>query len=540
MARVYILAIILVICRYSANAQRQDTSFNSSTRLFNNLYRELSDHYVEPVNRDTLTINAFNGMMRRLDPWTYFMPKTVADKQKAELTKKYGGIGMMIRQIDDDIVITGVVKGFAADLAGIMISDVLVSVNGKSVKGWKTDDVISILRGETGSKVTLVYKRNGNPRNISSTLTREPITVSSVPYYGMLDEHIGYIYLNAMTSNCSQDVRYALLSLKKDPQLRGVILDLRDNGGGYTKEADDIANLFLEKGTMTKKLIGRTINETHYTQYDAVDLKIPLAILIGHYTASSAEILSGILQDYDRAVIIGERSFGKAMVQKVYDLGEGNQVNMTIAHYYTPSGRCIQVKSYRDGSGKIIEDSVQKVFRTKNGRPVKSNNAIAPDISMELRKLPVLALAAWDKHQFYKFASAYRSAHPEIPAPTVFRLTDDEFNEFYQTIVNGNYSYETGADIILKEWKQYAMEEGQWKDAESAYILLKQSIENGKKKELEAGKPTVKSWLEREICRFYYDQAGWIEASIKDDPIVLKAKEVLRDRNMYNSILGVR
>ena len=539
MKRILIPAILFIAGQHAVTAQRPDTSFNATLKLVKNLYQTLSDHYVEPVNKDSVALNTLNGMMRKLDPWTYFMDKSTANAKKEMMTNRFAGVGLTMKQLDNDIVITNVYSGYPADKGGLRSADILVSANGKSLKGLTTADASELLRGEPGSKVTVVYKRQGMSTNLSSVLTRDVIQVTSVPYYGMLTEHIGYIYISGMTTASARDVHYAYLELKKNPQLQGLILDLRDNWGGYLQSACDIASLFLPKGTSVVKVIGRTTNTHHVTRYDPFDLTIPLAVLIGNNTASSAEILSGVLQDYDRAVFIGDRTYGKAMVQDEFDLGDGNIANLTIAHYYTPSGRCIQVRGYKDSYGKIIEDSLHKVFKTKNGRPVKSHNAISPDIEMKYRLTPIIALAANKKNLFHKYAMSYRATHTQIPEPAVFRLTDAEFNEFYNSIIPEATTSITLTDLLLDEWKTEAIRDQQWKEAEPAYLLLKEKLADAKRKELEADKLIVKRLLERQICQFYYGERGYIESFIKDDAIVKKAKEILGDRNLYKSILNI-
>ncbi len=540
MNKVKLLSLALLLSQATINAQLRDTSFNASLRIINNLYQKLWYYYVEPVDKEKITRKAVDGMMSLFDPWSYFMSKPEAGEKKIELTNKYGGIGISYRKFDNEILVTEVKKGYPGDKAGIKAADVLVSANGRSFKGLEQADVRAIIMGDPGSKVTVVFRHPGNPAPVSSVITREIIQLTSVPYFGMFDEHIGYIYLSGMTEKCNEDVRSALLEFKKDPQLKGVILDLRENGGGYVQEANAIANLFIEKGKMIVRIKGRVFDTTYYTEKDPVDLHIPLVVLIAQATTSSAEILSGTLQDHDRAVFIGQRSRGKGMTQYIHDLGQGNQAAITWAYYYTPSGRCIQLKTYTDGIAKLISEAQQKTFKTSKGRTIKSNGAIVPDIETEPVSMPLITVDSAVKDLVFRYAIEYRSKHDQITAPGSFPLSAAEFEPLYQSILNTNFSFETTADKKLEEIKTAAMDEGYWDVYKQAFATFKQGIESSKKKELETKKEAIKSWVERQICIMYYNDAGWVQAAIKNDATVIKAKEILGNNSMYNSILGIK
>lgn len=539
MRQLYFLVVFAFYFLGITQAQpvQRDTSYYPNLRIWSSLYPTLLNNYVEQPDLDKLTRTGIDAMLNKLDPYTYFMPRSEAEARQRELKPKFGGTGLIIRNVDKDIVITGVRQGFAGDRAGIRPTDIILSVNGQSATGKLSAEVSELLRGDPGSKVMVVIKRQGAAQNLTYTFTREIINYTNVPYYAVIGDHIGYIKTNGMTDRVTEEVLAALLDLKKDPALNGIILDLRDNGGGYRREAEGIANLFLEKGKMIVRVKGRREDTSYYTVKAPVDTNIPLVVLIGSVTASSAEILSGALQDYDRAVFIGQRSFGKGLIQLIYDLGNGNQVQVTRAFYYTPSGRCIQARTYKDGVTQLIPDSLGQTFKTKNGRTIKGSGGISPDIVTEDMILPLKAAAAYNKNLFYKFAAAYHAKHPTIPSPPDFSITDNDYMEFLDLLAREKLSTAIPAEVKLDEWKAQAIQDGRWKSIEQSYITFRSAIEADADREMANRKLLIKSLLDQEIVGLYYYEKGKVESSLNYDPTLDQAKALLADNAKYRRIL---
>lgn len=510
--------------------------------IFTNVFKEVSLYYVDETQPGELMTEAMESMLESLDPYTTYIPEERVEDFKIQTTGNYGGIGASIRKRGDEIVLTTPYEGFAADKAGFKAGDRILEIDGKPVTGKSTDDVSTALKGAAGTEVTLKVERAG--KEIIKTFEREDVHVKSVPYYGMLDNNIGYIVLTSFTDKASKEVKAALKELKKEnEELQGLVLDLRGNPGGLLNEAVNITNIFIEKGKEVVDTKGKMEEweKTYKTLNSPDDLEIPLAVLINRGSASASEIVSGTLQDYDRAVIIGQRSFGKGLVQQTRQLSYGAQLKVTIAKYYTPSGRCIQAINYaeRDEDGSVIKipDSLRTKFTTANGRPVFDGGGIDPDIEMEPEDLSPIIISLYKEMLLFDWATEYARAHQTIAPAKEFELTDAEYTSFVKWVEDKEFHYNTETEKALDELELAAKDESYFEDLETEIASLKKRYESRHSNDLMANKAQIKRLLEEEIASRYYYDSGRIANALHSDKEIDKAIEVLKNKAAYDGIL---
>lgn len=520
-----------------------DTYFEISKNmdLFASVFKEVNTYYVDEIDPGKMTKKAIDEMLNTLDPYTNYISEAEAEDFRIQLTGQYGGIGAQIGTRGENIVITETFEGFAAQKDGLMAGDLLLEIEGKSTKGKNTNDISKLLKGQPGTKVALLIKRDG--KEMSKTITREEIKSNNVPYKGMINETTGYIKLTGFTNDAGAEVKSALLELKKNAGLKQVILDVRGNPGGLLHEAVNIVNVFVPNGQEVVSTKGKVKEweKTYRTLNPTVDTEIPLVVLVNRSSASASEIVSGTLQDLDRAVVIGQRSFGKGLVQSTRPLNYNAQVKITTAKYYTPSGRCIQALDYshrnEDGSVGSVADSLRKAFRTKNGRKVFDGGGVEPDLKVELKSYSKIAESLISKQLIFDYASEYRYRHDSIAAPKKFKLTDADFENFKKYIAQKDYEYKTSTEQALEELKKKAESENYFEAIKTQYEGLKNSLGHDKQADIDKNKTEIMQLLEEEIVRRYYYQKGKIEASFHHDTDIIEALKLFADMPRYHKIL---
>lgn len=542
--RFAIVAVILITAVVSVSflstQETRDFRIAKNLDIFFSLFRELNTFYVDDINPDKLVKEGIDDMLKTLDPYTVYYTESEGDEVAFMTTGKYGGIGSVIRGGGDYVVVQLVYKGTPSDVAGIKVGDILKKADGVSLKNYATDKVSEKLKGNPGTTINLTVERNGVEMDFA--VKREKIVVPSVPYSGMIDSKTGYIRFTSFTQNCSEDVKKALVSLKeKNPQQ--IILDLRGNPGGLLTEAVDIVNLFVGSGNEIVSTKGKIkqFDEEFKTSKSAVDEKIPLAVIINRSSASASEIVAGAIQDLDRGVIIGQRSYGKGLVQITRPLSYNTQLKVTTAKYYIPSGRCIQALDFsrpnEDGSVGIIPDSLISEFKTKNGRVVKDGGGISPDVEVVPVQLSQVTTELFLRNYIFDFASRYYWSHPGLKSIDDFSFTDKDYSDFKDFLISRKFSYKTITEESLNELIANAKKEKYYDLHKDLFNELQRDLNHTLDQDLTTFKDEITDLLEDEILSRYFYEEGSIAWSVKNDEQVLKAVDILNKREDYDSIL---
>lgn len=537
------LLLLVAVCNVRVAAQ-EDKSFEIAKNLeiFANVYKNIHQNYVEDLDPGKTMKTAIDAMLSSLDPYTNYYAESDMEDVKLQLLGQYGGIGALIHQNGKNIYIAEPYEGLPADKAGLKAGDRIVAVNGESTEGKSNSDVSGAMRGQSGTDVTLKLERDG--KVFEKTITRQEIKLPNVPYSGMLAGSIGYIKLNEFTQDAGKNVRDAFKLLKSEnPDMKGVVLDLRGNGGGLMAEAVDIVNIFMPKGELVVETKGKVAakNVKSYTRFAPEDTDIPVAVLIDSYSASASEIVSGSLQDFDRAVIIGGRSYGKGLVQNILPMTYNTQMKVTVSKYYIPSGRCIQAIDYshRDENGRAIRvpDSLKTAFKTRKGRTVYDGFGIEPDVEVEPEYMSNLTVVLVQKFFIFDFATKFVKEHKSIAPPDQFEISDDIYSDFVAFLSTKEYSYSTATEKLLEELKEIAKEEKYLEAIEKDLKELEERFQNDKQGDLQKYRKEISELLKSEIMSRYYYEKGRIEGALKNDPDVLKAIEILSDKSAYSKIL---
>jgi carboxyl-terminal processing protease len=540
----YYLLISLSVVALFSFTQTNNNYFEISKNLdiFATLYREVNAYYVDDVDAGKLMRKAIDEMLNTLDPYTNYISESEIEDFRFQMTGQYGGIGSQIGQKGDFIMITDPYEGYPAQKEDLRAGDLLLEVEGKSVRGKNSSDISKLLKGQPGTKVKLLIKREAEGE-ILKIVTREEIHVKNVPYVGMINEYTGYIRLQSFTNDAGKEVKEALLELKKNPKLSSLILDVRGNPGGLLHESVNIVNVFVARGTDVVSTKGKIkeSDKTYPTLNVAIDTLIPLVVLTNRSSASASEIVSGSIQDLDRGVIIGSRTFGKGLVQNTRPLSYGTQVKITTAKYYTPSGRCIQALDYShrndDGSVGAIPDSLKREFKTKSGRKVYDGGGVDPDILVIQQPYSKIAESLLSKQLIFDYATFYRSKNKSILAAKDFKLSDVEFGAFKDFISTKEYDYTTASERALDEFKKKAEAEKYFDGVKLQYESLRQNLKHDKSADLEKNKEELKELLEEEITKRYYFQKARYEASFKNDEDIQAALKLFEDSLKYKEIL---
>jgi carboxyl-terminal processing protease len=509
--------------------------------IFASLYREVNIYYVDSVDASKLMKKGIDNMLSTLDPYTTFIPESDKDDYRYLTTGLYGGIGAMIKQVGDYCQISDPYEGFVAQRSGVIAGDKIVSIDGVSAKGKKTDEISHMLKGKPGTKVQIVFDRGGE--KVEKTLTREEIKVKSVPYYGIVRDGIGYIKLNGFTEGAGPAVADALKEMKSKGNLKGVILDLRGNPGGLLNEAVNVSNVFIPKGQDIVSTRGKLkdLDRTYKTINEPVDTEIPLAILVNSSSASASEIVSGSIQDLDRGIIIGQRTFGKGLVQTTRQLSYNTQLKITTSKYYVPSGRCIQALDYshrnEDGSVGKIPDSLVTPFKTRAGRTVYNGGGVLPDIQTDKKIYSNISTSMMNKNVIADYATNYYFRHPQTANQTI-TLTDKDFGDFQSYISKKDYDYSTKSEKSLDELRKNAEDEKYLAALQTDIDALKAKLTHDKQSDVVKNKEEIVYLLEDEIASRYFFQQGRIRESLTHDAELEKAIEVLKDSGYYTGILS--
>lgn len=540
-----ILIIIPVVLISLLTSSYVDSYFEISKNLdiFITLFKELNLYYVDETQPGDLVEKGIDGMLLSLDPYTTYIPETDIEDYRFMTTGQYGGIGAMIRKKDSLMVVAEPYEGFPAMKAGLLAGDVILEVNEKSTEGKSTGDISSFLKGQPQTEVKVRIKRFGVDKPFDVTIKREEIQIKSVPYLGMLNEEVGYLNLSSFTDNCSQDVKDAVVELKAKG-MKKLVLDLRGNPGGLLKEAVALSNLFVSKGEMIVSTKGKVKewNKDYKATQSPLDKDMPLAVLVNRGSASASEIVSGVIQDLDRGVIIGERTFGKGLVQTTRPLSYNSQLKVTTAKYYIPSGRCIQALDYsnrnEDGSVGKVPDSLITKYETRAGRPVFDGGGINPDVEVKPMPLSDIAFNLGLKMLYFDFATEYRHQHKEIAAVKEFDIDENLYSEFKSWLETKEFDYTTDSEKVMGKLKEVAEEEKYFERIEIEYNALNEQVRHNKTHDLEEFQEEVKDLLRGEIVSRYHHQKGRIEAMLEDDSDVKKALEILADTEEYKRILS--
>ena len=551
---IYLIVVALVftsaskytISYYFDNKNDDDYfEITKNLRTMSSVYNVINTYYVDEPQPGKMMKTGIDAMLRSLDPYTVYIPESKIEDYRYMTTGQYGGIGSLIQKQGEDIVISEPYEGFPAQKNGLKAGDVLLKVDGKEVKGKAVKDMSNILKGGAGTELTIEYKRGEEEKTV--TFKREEIKIAEVPYYGMIDKEIGYIKLTSFTNTASRNIGKALRELKDSLGMKKVILDLRDNGGGLLHEAVNIVNFWTNKGQLVVETKGRleTVNRKYKTQNNPFDTDMPVVVLINDHSASASEIVSGSIQDLDRGVIIGENSYGKGLVQQTKDINFGSKVKVTIAKYYTPSGRCIQKLDYsnRDTKGKVheVSDSLVQTFKTKNGRDVKDGRGIEPDIKIEPEFYSKLTAVLVAENVIFNYATQYERTHPSIADAKSFQLSEQDYADFVKMVKeNKKITYTTDSQEMLQQLKEIAKDEKYLQESQPEFEALMSKLTPNLESDLQRYKDEIKVLIENEIVSRYYYQRGKVEASLKHDKYVKEAQNVLNNKEKYQSILSVQ
>ena len=532
-----------VVLLFSLQAKAQSNGFEviKSLELMDQIYENLDLYFVDDVQPGKLSKVAIDAMLKELDPYTVYYAEANIEDYRLMTTGQYGGIGSLIKKADEYVYISEPYEGNPAQKSGLRAGDKILEIDGKTMFNKPSDQVSDALKGPKGTVVKILVERF-NEGNKLIEITRDEIKIPDVPYYGIIKEKVGYISLNSFTQTASEEVKKGIIAMQKEG-MEQLILDLRGNGGGLLIEAVKIVNFFVPKDKVVVFTKGRVKEENHVykTMEEPIALGLPLIVLIDEGSASASEIVAGSLQDLDRAVIIGEQSYGKGLVQRTYDLKYGSKVKITIAKYYTPSGRCVQRLEYYDKESgakpKEISDSLLRKFKTQNGRDVIDGRGIDPDLAIEKEDLSQFSALLFSKNIFFNYATQYRSNNKEIAAADKFQLSDDEYAIFKTYVINAKLNYSTAAQNALKKLKLEAEKEGTFDELKAEYENILVKISPDPAKDLDKYRIEIAEMLENEIVSRYYFQKGRTINSFEHDPAVIKAIQTAMDNNSYNAIL---
>lgn len=549
MKKIFLAAGLCCMSAVPMSAQ-EDSNHNfeisKNLEIFNDIYKQLDMFYVDSLSADTVIEWGIDAMLRQVDPFTVYYPEEGMDELKEMTTGKYAGIGAVIRfyKKEDRVMVIEPQEDSPAIEAGVKGGDLILSIDGKDMKGKSTQEVSENLRGDAGTTFELTVKRAGVEHPLSFKITRRNIAMPPVPYYGMVADGIGYIYFERFVDGCSRDVRRAVVDLKEQGA-KALVIDMRGNPGGPLSEAVEVTNLFVPRGQKVVYTKGKlaSVNSEHYTKKEPLDVDIPVAVLVDGSTASSAEIVSGAWQDWDRAVIVGERTYGKGLVQMIREVPYHGSLKVTTSRYYIPSGRCIQAYDYRhlnpDGSAKTLPDSLTKAFKTAGGREVRDGGGIKPDVVITPDSLPSIVYDIATSDVLLDYVNHYVQTHAAIAPAGEFSLTDADYADFVKMVEGSDFTYKRRTEEMMKLLERTARFEGCYEGAKPEFEALAAKMKGGVSADLEVpkNKEEIKSVLESDIVARYYFRRGVVQQQLKADKDLKTALEILTDTERYASLL---
>jgi carboxyl-terminal processing protease len=540
-----ILVFLIAVFSFSELWSQDQNNFELSKNLeiYADIMRQLNLNYADDIKPGELSVTAIDAMLAKLDPYTVYVPESRREDFELMTRGEYGGVGSLIQKHGDYVVISEPYENFPAQKVGLKAGDEIHAINGESAEGKTSSEVSEKLKGTPGTSFTLTVKRYGDTATSDFEIVREKIKIPNIPYFGIVVDDIGYINLLQFNPKSANDVKNAFSKLVSENNLKGIILDLRGNGGGLLNEAVDIVNIFVPKNKIIVTTKGKLSANTHVhrTRNSGVDTKIPLVVLVNSNSASASEIVAGAIQDMDRGVVVGEKTFGKGLVQNVLDLPYNSKMKLTVAKYYIPSGRCIQKIDYfddvvRDSLGNV-PDSTLQVFSTIGGRIVYDKGGIEPDIVIDGRNFSQISGDLYAQNYLFNFASDFVLKNDSIASPKEFVITDSVFADFKKYVEDQGFDYETETEILLDRLRA-SSEREDYKDAlEQTLNSLNNEIILEKKKDIDKNRSEIEEMLKMEIIARYFYQKGKIEASLINDPEIKEAIKIISDGSLYSSIL---
>ena len=535
------LGIISIL--FTGFDDNKDFETTKNLDIYFNLFKNLNTLYVDKIDPAKMIQTSIDEMLKSLDPYTVYIPESKMEDFKFMTTGEYGGLGASIKDYNGSMIITDVYENYPAQKAGIVPGDIIISIDGKNVEGKTTDQISELLKGQSGTTITMSLRKPTTKTIVEKKITREQIKIESVPYYTMVDKEIGYMILSSFTENSGEDVKKAFIALKAKGA-KSIIFDLRDNPGGLLMESIKICNFFIPKGKEIVSTRGKyaTNNAVYTTNEQPIDSIIPIAILVSSGSASASEIVSGSMQDLDRAVIIGERTYGKGLVQTTCDLTYNTKLKVTTAKYYIPSGRCIQALDYShrnaDGSVGKVPDSLRTEFKTKRGRSVYDGGGIFPDLEVKEEDFGTIVEGLMEKNIIFDFVTKFQSEHKSIDSAETFTLSDAAYNDFVTYAKAKQFEFQTETDMQIKILEDNAKAESYLSSVKDEIDALKKKIANEKKNDFTKYKEQIKRVLGSEIASRYYYQKGRIRFNIGHSKDLKDAIAILKDKQRYNAILS--